>query len=339
MLLPKCLDLLHFNSQIQPADPVFSLGGVVCHIGNIAKVSEEFQGVVALSSTFGEQSAYPFAGLKRHLLGAARRLVIILPALLLPLPAMAADSAGPLAPHEAEYSMRLNSAKPSSGIVGANGVMRYSFSDSCDGWTVETHTELTLWQTAGGATSTVWDFVSWEAKDGSAYRFKVRNHRDGDIIDSYEGDARIGPDGVGSATFRDEGEGGESVVFDLSPGTLFPTSHTESLIRQARDGKRFFARKVFDGSAIGEAINVSAAIGARFPGDSNSALPNLLLNTPGWPVVLAFFSPDNASGTPDFEVTLRYHDNGVAESILQDFGDFTLRGTLTDLRSPLAPKC
>lgn len=318
---------------------MFSLGGVVCHIGNIAKVSEEFQSLVASGAAIAEPSPYPVRGLKRHLLTALRRLVIVLPALLLPLPATAADATGPLAPHEAEYSMRLNSAKPSSGIVGANGVMRYTFSDSCDGWTVETHTELTLWQTSGGATSTVWDFVSWEAKDGSAYRFRVRNHRDGEIIDSYEGDARLGPDGVGSATFRDEGEDGESVVFDLSSGTLFPTAHTESLIRQARDGKRFFARKVFDGSAIGEAVNVSAAIGARFPGDSTSALPNLLLNTPGWPVVLAFFTPDNASGTPDFEVTLRYHDNGVAESILQDFGDFTLRGTLTALRTPLAPKC
>lgn len=339
MALPKRLDLLHFNSQIQSADPVFSLGGVVCHIGNIAKVSEEFQSLLASEAAVAEPSPVPLRSFKRHLLTAARSLVILLPALLMALPASAADAAGPLAPHEAEYSMRLNSAKPSSGIVGANGVMRYTFSDSCDGWTVETHTELTLWQTSGGATSTVWDFVSWEAKDGSAYRFKVRNHRDGEIVDSYEGDASLGPDGVGSATFRDEGEGAESVVFDLTAGTLFPTSHTESLIRQARDGKRFFARKVFDGSAIGEAVNVSAAIGARFPGDSGSALPNLLLNTPGWPVVLAFFTPENTTGTPDFEVTLRYHDNGVAESILQDFGDFTLRGTLTDLRTPIARKC
>lgn len=307
----------------------------MCHIGNIAEGSKDFQSFADMPGRLLTITVRA----PRRLMGVLRSMAIILPALLMPASPSMAEDLSPLAPHQAEYSMRLNSARPSSGIVGANGVMRYSFSDSCDGWTVETHTELTLWQTAGGATSTVWDFVSWEAKDGSSYRFKVLNHRDGELMDAYEGEARITPGGVGSATFRDEGENAESVVFDLPAGTLFPTAHTDSLIRQAREGKRFFARKVFDGSAIDGAVSVSAAIGQRFPGDANSALPNLLLNTPGWPVVMAFFTPDNTGGTPDFEVTLRYHDNGVSESILQDFGDFTLRGTLTDLKIPASPNC
>lgn len=53
-------------------------------------------------------------------------------------------------------------------------------------------------------------------------------------------------------------------------------------------------------------------------------------------MTMAFFPEDSTAATPEFQVGLKYHDNGVAESVVQDFGDFTISGSLTDLK-PLAP--
>jgi hypothetical protein len=48
-------------------------------------------------------------------------------------------------------------------------------------------------------------------------------------------------------------------------------------------------------------------------------------------MVLSFFAADSQSSLPDYEVRLRYHDNGVAEEVIQDFGTMALRAALRDL--------
>lgn len=244
-----------------------------------------------------------------------------------------------LAPHAAVYRMELNSARSSSGVVGASGTMRYTFEDACTGWKVRTHTDLTLLQSQGDSVSSSWDFTSWEAKDGHSYRFSVRNVRDGEVLDAYKGEARMPPGGMGSAIFHMEGKA-EGAVFDLSPGTMFPAAHTALLLHQAREGGRFLARPVFDGSAVGPAFDLSAAVGKPFLDGPSSILPgNTLLKGGSWPVVLAFFNPGNSGGMPDFEVSLRYRNNGVAETMLQDFGTFSLRGTPVEISASSAPDC
>src|SRR5690606_25422581 len=112
--------------------------------------------------------------------------------------AMAADAA----PHRALYSMSLGSASSGSGITAANGRMLYKFSDSCDGWTVENRTLLTFAHTQGGQSSTAWEFVTWESKDGLRYRFNVRTMRDGRLVEEISGTAELNPkDHAGVAHF------------------------------------------------------------------------------------------------------------------------------------------
>lgn len=253
--------------------------------------------------------------------------------------AAAAEMVAPLASHKAVYNMRLASAAPASGIVGAAGTMTYIFSNGCDGWTVETRTELTMLQTQGGPLETSWDFLSWESKDSTAYRFRVRNTRDGDVVEAYDGEARITRGEGGKAIFHLTEQ--DDKVIDLPTGVLFPTDHTQELVRRANRGQRFFAAPVFDGSGVKGAFTVTAAIGNPVPENASHAVdaPDLL-GGPAWPMTLAFFSPEEPdSDTPDFEVSLRYHANGVAENLVQDFGDFALRGILKELEKLPPPDC
>lgn len=252
--------------------------------------------------------------------------------------ARGAEGAAPLASHRATYDMRLATTRASSGIVGAGGTMNYTFTDGCDGWTVETRTDLTMLQSQGGPLQTSWDFLAWESKDGESYRFRVRNTRNNTVVESFDGTATIGKDG-GRAVFNLT-EGGERVI-DLPPDTMLPTHHTRELVRLAQEGRSFLAAPVFDGSGLKGAYLVTAAMGRQVPEDAPHAVdaPDLL-GGPAWPMTLAFFSPDTPeSETPDFEVSLHYHANGVAENLLQDFGDFALRGILRKLEKLPPPDC
>jgi len=245
------------------------------------------------------------------------------------------------ASHKASYRMELLTAKPSAGITAVSGTMDYTFAETCDGWSVETLTKLAIQQNGDEAIPTLWDFVSWEAKDGRTFRFKVRNLRGGEVTDSYSGEAHSQASG-GSALFH-TGEGDKLVA--LPANTLFPTSHTHELLTRAQNAVRFWASPVFDGSSIDGAFQVSAAMGAAVPeGVQVPKLPATatgvaLLANRSWPMSLAFFSANQPADLPDFEVKLRYFLNGVATDIVQDFGTFSLKGTMVGLQSGAKPKC
>lgn len=260
-----------------------------------------------------------------------------------------AASQGNLVPHEATYDMALSSSRSGSGVVGASGTMHYSFTDTCDGYAVNTRTLLSISYGVGTPVMTAWDFSTWESKDGTQYRFKVRNSRNGVLVETIDGRAEM-PDGAedgaaGLATFQQPSEHS----LDLAPGTMFPTEHTRFLLQQAAEGGTLINRMVFDGSGDRGPYEISALIGgpktpALGVGPAKAAagterITRALLEGPAWPMTMAFFPEGSADPMPEFQVALNYHGNGVAESVVQDFGDFTIDGTLTDLKPLDKPDC
>ena len=66
--------------------------------------------------------------------------LLLVGALVAAAPAQAID----VTPHRATYEMSLQKAQPASGITSAEGRMIFEWGDSCDGWTVEQHYDLTM---------------------------------------------------------------------------------------------------------------------------------------------------------------------------------------------------
>lgn len=245
--------------------------------------------------------------------------------------------AAELVPHRAAYVMNLNSAKPSSGVAGATGHMTYEFADSCDGWTVENKTSLNFVYTEGGQIATTWDFLTWESKDGLRYRFHVRSTRNGMVTEEIDGTATLtGKDQGGIAKFTLP----EPATVNLPKGTLFPSEHTLRLVERAEAGEKFFSRVVFDGSGTDGPFEVSALIGKPISADTPSQGPRSpLTHTPSWRMQMAFFPQESKTEAPDYEVGVRYHANGVAQDVLQNFGDFSIKGTLEKLEPMPKPDC
>ena len=238
-----------------------------------------------------------------------------------------------LASHRAVYNMSLGTARSGSSTVDARGVMYLEWAEACDGWTVSQRVKLTLYATQGGEIDTDSNYSSWESRDGKSYRFTVRNLRNGKVSEEFRGDARLdGPGRSGKAVFAVPA----GLSFPLPKGTMFPTEHMVQMIVAAQAGERRLSRVMFDGASIDGPLEVNAIIGAQNrPTGSSDELTSKV----SWPVRMAFFPIQSQQAEPEYEVSVRLHENGVADRFLLDYGDFTVSAELEKLEPLPKPKC
>jgi hypothetical protein len=244
-----------------------------------------------------------------------------------------------LAPHRATYEMKLSVARPNSGIVEVNGNMVLETVDSCEGWNVKQRIKLTFLRNDGEEFETDSNFTSYESKDGLALRFSVRNVQNEEVEEELRGQADLeGIGGKGRARFSLP----EERSFELPAGTLFPTSHLALIIKHARQGDKSVSYKVFDGARLDGAFQVNAVIGR--PPRPAAGTPAVrgdvsLLRQPAWGVRFAFFASGDQGAPPEYELALDLLANGVARSMLLDYGDFAVDARLMQIQAVPRPKC
>jgi len=247
-------------------------------------------------------------------------------------PVPPSTAAVPLAAHRALYTLTLQSA-PGGGIVAAHGSMGYEVMDACDGWATRQRLDITITNTEGQDIQMVSDYATWEAKDGLKFRFHMKQTTDTAVTSQTDGDASLERrGGPGEARYTVPKE----KVVKLPAGTLFPMTHTATLIAGARDGKKFLALPLFDGTDDNGAEDSSiVVIDWKPPFHTNwpalSALPSTRVR-------LAFFDRKPGTITPNYEVGMRYWENGVADTMQMDFGDFVMDAKMTEFRL-LPHKC
>ena len=256
----------------------------------------------------------------------------MLTALLVGIAPAVADQIVPLAAHRALYQLTLDQARGSE-VAGASGTMAYEVLDACDGWATNQRLQMTVTNRDGQDIQMVSDYTTWESKDGLSLRFRMRQTTETAVTSEVAGEARLErPGGPGEVHYT-----APKVTTERLPvGTLFPMAHTEAILTAAREGKKLIGIPLFDGTS---------EKGAQ---DSSIAITSWRKPTPGkWPdlarlssgqVHVAFFDRDAASQQPDYEVGMRYWDNGVADDLSMDFGDFVMHGTLSRL-TILPPGC
>ena len=132
----------------------------------------------------------------------------------------------------------------------------------------------------------------------------------------------------------------EERTVDLPAGALFPTAHSLALLAEAEAGTPFFFSDVFDGSDEDGLFGVGAIIGKRIPpekgGDDRAPL---LTEAPSWRLRLAFFPHANPAPEPEHEQIFRLHGNGIAEELVLDYGDFSVRAALGKVEKLPTPGC
>ena len=228
-----------------------------------------------------------------------------------------------MAAHRALYQLKLASSR--GDVTAASGTMGYEVVNSCDGWAVRQRLQMTLTSQDGQDIETVSEYATWEAKDGLAFRFHMKQTTDGAVTSQTGGDASLKvAGGAGEAHYIAP----RLATGTLPAGTLFPMAHTVAILDAARAGKKFLALPLFDGTSETGAQDSSIVIlGWHEPEKSAFAA---LSSLPFTRVHIAFFDRSKGATTPDYEVGMKYWDNGVGDDLQMDFGEFVMDGKMSE---------
>jgi hypothetical protein len=238
--------------------------------------------------------------------------------------------------HRAAYRLSLAGSRDGA-IAAVRGAMLFDVADACDGWATRQRLTMVLTDRDGQDIETSSDYATYETKDGRRLRFSLTQTTAGAVSQRISGEAELEEDGSGRVRYAEPAGKEEK----LPPGTLLPMRHTVAAIEQARSGKRLLVAPLFDGTSdTGAQDSTTAITGWQPSGADNPPFP-LVANLASGRMRVAFFEPGAGGGgasAPDYEVGLRYFENGVADDLRMEFGEFSVSGTLAEL-GPLPGGC
>ncbi len=240
--------------------------------------------------------------------------------------------AGRLAAHRAFYQLKLDGV-PTGDVAAASGTMGYEVQDACDAWATRQRLDMTIINSDGQPVKMISDYATWESKDGLRMRFHMRQTTNSAVTQQLDGDAslsRIG--GAGTVHYTAP----KNDIQPLPAGTLFPMTHTAAIIAGAEAGKKFLAIPLFDGTGDNGAQDSFVVI-TDWSKPAANPYP-ILAALPSGRVHIAFFDRTKTALEPDYEVAMRYWENGVADNLRMDFGDFVMNGKISTL-TPNPARC
>ena len=118
---------------------------------------------------------------------------------------------------------------------------------------------------------------------------------------------------------------------ELQEGTIFPTEHFFQIINAALAGETVLNRRLYDGSGPDGIYDTVAIVASSDPGAPEDIGGDLLADMLSWRVRLAYFTPGDQAGVPEYEIGLRLYQNGVASDLVLDYGSFVMHATLSRL--------
>ncbi len=256
--------------------------------------------------------------------------------------ATAADGASPIrfAPHRAIYEVSLDRSAPGSGTSDMSGRLVYELRGStCEGYTQEMRFVTASSSSDGSEQVNDMRSTSFEDPSARTMRFNSSQFQDQKAAEVTQGQAgRSGKDGAVLIELT------KPTRKDLQlPGSVyFPIQHSILLLEAARAGKHLFVGDVYDGSEKGDKVSATNTTIGRPGTGSGDHLPAgvpeaaRLKDIPYWPISTAYFERDagfdRKDQVPGYEMSAHFYENGVSTHLLMNYGDFSLKGELTELK-------
>lgn len=228
-----------------------------------------------------------------------------------------------LVSHRALYTLSVARLDPRNYRNGIAGGLSLEFVQACDGYVLNQRFVIET-STDDGTILNNMVLNSWESLDGKSFRFKMKDEVNGDVEQELNGEAKLNSRG-GKVQFTLP----EDTDLDLPPTALFPTEHTVKLLALARNGGNWLQASVYDGASAEAFSEVGGFIGSELPVEAGAnEVLKPLKGQRSWRIRLAYFTSDKAQDTPDYEIAYRLYENGVADDIVFDYGDYAIRATL-----------
>ena len=241
-------------------------------------------------------------------------------------PAQAAD----LAPHRAEYVIRLGTA-----INGAQiGTARQRLNFDCRRWHIERDVGFAFVLTAMLRYSTESRLRGEQTPSGSAFAYELER-RINEYPERITGKATSSPVG-GTAEIKLPAR---TIDFAMPGGTALPIAAISEAIDRLKAGQTAFSFTLFDPEVTSDVMTVDGGIASPEmlrPPRVNS--PAGEINTQAWPITLAF-TRTRFGGRPLFTISMLLYDTGVMDRINVSAGLVTAGADLVSLAMEPRPDC
>lgn len=242
-----------------------------------------------------------------------------------------ASATSVLAPHRAVYDLVLDKASDKSGITQLAGRMVYEFNGSpCEGYTTNFR-YVTQIDTNEASNMTDQQTTTFEEGDGKSFSFVTKSFVNQALEKEVKGTATAEPQGLKVDIEKPEAEKVELAK------TQFPTQHLIEMIAKAAKGETFYETNLFDASEDADKVMTTTVIigkpeGAPADDPERKALAGLA-GEKFWPVDIAYFEISGAGEeTPQSSMSFKLHENGLTRDMTMDYGEFSMHGTLVDLK-------
>lgn len=242
------------------------------------------------------------------------------------LPVTASD----LIAHRAVYDLELKDASDRSGIEGMTGRMVYEFTGSaCQGYKTDFRF-VTQINTGDAVRMTDQQTTTFEDLAARKFTFETKSYTDDKLDKEVQGAAIDGNEGVKVDLTRPDARQVSLVASE------FPTEHMFQVIEHAKQGKRIFESRIFDGSDDGdESLITSTLVGkSQMPkdGDADAVKAGDFAKAAFWPVTIAYYNDKTGTDSlPIYRMSFKLYENGITRDLTMDYGDFVLTGKLAKL--------
>lgn len=242
-----------------------------------------------------------------------------------------ARAAPPMAAHRAVYDLLLD-ADPSRPMVEtARGRIVFEFSGSpCEGYTQNFRQVAELAGSEFGQRTIDSRSLSFEEADSKSMHYSGSVTINNGEPQETDGSAEKRDGGLKVMLIKPETE-----TVSLKSAAMFPTEHYQRIIAAASKGDTVLESRVFDGNGDGKTISDTlAVIGKVLPEKSaGDAIRKAgFASMKRWPITVSYFDGDGQEReTPSYMMSMELLENGIADALVLNYGDFVLKGLLRQI--------
>jgi hypothetical protein len=244
--------------------------------------------------------------------------------------------------HKAIYDFKLLSIHSGASLSGVEGELYFEQDNLCDAWATDHRFSATYYYPDQRGVKSTSHFITWEAKDASAFQFNSERSEADQPTEQLRGYIERKSGGDEKARDKAVYIRPSDLSYDLRNGYFLPTAHTMELIRHARRGDRFFNALVFDGTDADGPVEVNSFIAGPATAAEIDAMKQGikdksgagLLTLPAWHVQMsAFVDSDAENMTPIYVMNYIQHENGIISDAVIDYGEFKVRQGLKSIEA------
>lgn len=250
-----------------------------------------------------------------------------------------------LAPHRAVYDISLDHSTVGSTVEQLQGRMVYELQgNACEGYTQNLRFVTRATSKDGSTRLSDLRTSSWEDAASNKLRFGFQNYFDNQLADKTTGTAE---QAGGAGGLRIALRKPEPTTTEVKREAMFPIHHAKTIIAAAKHGDTLVSANFYDGSDKGQKVYATTAIIGKPVSGPDGLSVEKVENGPrpetieSWPVAMSYFnaSDQKRDAVPEFEMSYRFHANGLTSTFVIDHGDFAFKGELVELRYLPVSEC